>query len=206
LQATPVTRGQYRLYDAKHELIHTVDWLGVSDAFTKRAPKGDCPMINVTWYDAWVFARWIGGRLPTEAEWEYACRAGTQTTFSFGDDDKELGKYAWFADNADGQTHPVGQKMPNRWGLYDMPGNVDDWFDEEYYAKSPKEDPPGPSDGSIRVFRGGGWWGVAGGCRAAYSTDMVSVAALQKAKKLVQELGGVKEAKQALAALGQLLD
>ena len=90
-------------------------------------------------------------RLPSEAEWEYAARAGTNTRWSFGDDASKLGEYAWFKDNAEGKSHPVGQKKPNPWGLYDMYGNiaefVRDEHQEDYYAKSPKENPTGPSLG-----------------------------------------------------------
>jgi len=91
-------------------------------------------------------------RLPTEAEWEYACRAGTTTKYFFGDDPSKLGEYAWFEDNDGGKSHPVGQKKPNPWGLYDICGNVvervSDKYAKDYYAKSPKEDPTGPSQGT----------------------------------------------------------
>jgi formylglycine-generating enzyme required for sulfatase activity len=112
------------------------------------------------------------GRLPTEAEWEYACRAGTITEYSFGDDAKELGKYAWFGENSDGHTQPVGAKKPNPWGLYDMHGNVwewcNDWCDWQYYEKSPRDDPPGPSKAARRVDGGGSWAVGAEYCRSAY--------------------------------------
>jgi formylglycine-generating enzyme required for sulfatase activity len=98
-------------------------------------------------------------RLPTEAEWEYACRAGTTNFFSFGDASSEGDVYAWTAENSDAATHPIGQKRPNPWGLYDMHGNVWewclDWFAE--YPAAPVTDPLGPPQGKFKVFRGGGW-------------------------------------------------
>jgi formylglycine-generating enzyme required for sulfatase activity len=110
-------------------------------------------------------------RLPTEAEWEYAARAGTTSAYSFGDDAGSLGQYAWYADNSGKKTHPVGQKQSNAWGLYDMHGNVwewvQDWHGENYYSSSPSTDPKGPSSGSGRVTRGGCWINDAGGCRSA---------------------------------------
>lgn len=114
-------------------------------------------------------------RLPTEAEWEYACRCGTTTVFSFGDDERRLGDYAWYQDNASGTTHPVGQKQPNLWGLYDMHGNVwewcHDWFAESRSPTVPSTDPQGPATPSVsnhRVLRGGSWNFSAADGRSAY--------------------------------------
>jgi formylglycine-generating enzyme required for sulfatase activity len=113
-----------------------------------------------------------GYRLPTEAEWEYACRAGGTGKYCFGDADRELPQYAWFKPHSQGKPQPVGQKRPNRWGLYDMHGNVwqwcHDWYGAIYYAESPAEDPHGPASGQTRVLRGGAWDCTAEKCRAAY--------------------------------------
>ncbi len=142
------------------------------------------PVVNVSWNDAVAFCKWLSRkegktyRLPTEAEWEYACRAGTTTRYYSGDDPETLAKVANVADAAakaqfpdwnhgikasDGYvfTSPGGQFKPNAFGLYDMHGNVSqwcsDWYSEDYYTKSPTDDPTGPDSGIERVLRGGCW-------------------------------------------------
>jgi formylglycine-generating enzyme required for sulfatase activity len=141
------------------------------------------PVENVHWDEASAFCRKLAElpqeresraeyRLPTEAEWEYACRAGTTTTWYSGDDVDGLNEHAWFNNNAGGKTHPVRQKSPNAWGLYDMHGNLwewcNDWYDAAYYGKSPTDDPPGAPGGSHRVSRGGSWFDMAVFGRSAF--------------------------------------
>ena len=144
------------------------------------------PEERVSWEDAVAFCKKLSelpeekaaGRtycLPTEAEWEYACRAGTTTTFSVGDDDSELGDHAWFGGNSNGSAHPVGQKKPNAWGLHDMHGNVFEWCHDWYgdYPSDSVSDPSGPSSGSHRVYRGGSWFNTAGYCRSSYRSRYI---------------------------------
>jgi formylglycine-generating enzyme required for sulfatase activity len=113
-----------------------------------------------------------GYRLPTEAEWEYACRAGSDDVYSFGNEPRILGDYGWFADNSGKKTHPVGQKKANAWGLYDMHGNVAEWchdiYDKNYYQSSPDRNPRGPVVGKEYVLRGGSWKSPADALRSAY--------------------------------------
>jgi formylglycine-generating enzyme required for sulfatase activity len=137
----------------------------------------DCPVESVSWNAVQVFIDELNSltsknyRLPTEAEWEYAARAGTTTKWYCGDDGSCLDDIAWYQDNSGDQTHLVGQKDPNAWGLYDMSGNVwewcSDWYDEDYYSSSPDTDPQGPDSGSKRVIRGGSWMGPAMWCRSS---------------------------------------
>jgi formylglycine-generating enzyme required for sulfatase activity len=135
------------------------------------------PVEQVNWNDCQAFldklnAKVGGARfhLPSEAQWEYACRAGTKTKYFFGDDEEKLDDYMWHGEDA-APTHPVGGKKPNPWGLYDMYGNVcdwcQDWYEADYYAKSPVDDPPGPATGVMRVFRGSAFQLQAGWCRSA---------------------------------------
>lgn len=145
----PVTVGQYRALDETTEGAEAH------------------PVTNVDWFSARLFAAWVGGRLPTEAEWEHACRAGSDTAWPFGDDVKALGNYAWFDDD---RTHPVGEKRPNALGLQDMLGSVWEWCEDRFgsYSAAPEDNPSGPPRGFARVLRGGSsWWGAAG-CRSAF--------------------------------------
>ena len=128
-------------------------------------PSDDYPVVNVSYHDAVAFCRWLSEneqevyRLPSEAEWEYACRAGTLGRWCVGDEDRLLGSFAWYGPNSDGKPHAVGQKSPNGFGLFDMHGNVWEWcsdrFGVAYYKSSPLRNPNGPSSGRNRVLRGG---------------------------------------------------
>ena len=169
----------------------TTPWKG--EEYVKEGDR--YPATQVSWEDATEFCRKLtmqeqaagrlesaeSYRLPTEAEWEYACRAGTTTRFHFGNKEGALGDYAWCRANTinadESYSHEVGRKRANAWGLFDMHGNVPEWcsdrFDRDYYRVSPMDDPRGPSTSSIRVVRGGGWSYPASFCRSAYRSGGV---------------------------------
>ncbi|MDR0379376.1 MAG: formylglycine-generating enzyme family protein [Candidatus Accumulibacter sp.] len=164
-------------YLGKHEVTQA-QWMAVMDDNPSEFKGRDNPVENVSWNDAQEFIRRLNAkegtdkyRLPTEAEWEYAARAGTTTRYSFGDDTSNIDRHAWYRGNSGDRTHPVGQKEPNPRGLYDMHGNVwewvQDWYGEDYYAQSPASDPRGPVEGTHRVLRGGGWSSIARSLRSA---------------------------------------
>ena len=189
----------YRQYLPGEGLRHRVRitrpyWLGVTDVTQEEYQRvmgsnpsklqGDPkrPVEMVSWDDAVEFCRRLSELpeetaarrryvLPTEAQWEYACRAGTTTRWYSGDDEAGLADVAWFEKNAGGQTHPVAQKRANAWGLFDMHGNVfewcQDWYDEDYYRKSATDDPAELAGGNNRVFRGGSCQLPSGYCRSA---------------------------------------
>ena len=180
-------------------LVTQGEFLAVMGFNPSTFPGDSNPVETVSWFNATNYcgkltqsertARRISTnsvyRLPTEAEWEYACRAWTSTRFSYGDDPgyTNLTNYAWYADNSGGTTHPVGQKLPNPWGLYDMHGNVAEWC-QDWYAPYPGGiaiDPQGPATGSLRIGRGGPWFRTASiGFRSAWrngaSTDIMGAA------------------------------
>jgi len=191
----PVTVGQFRAfinatgYRTQAEVEGTAhqwtqkDWLPVAGLNWRNpgfAQTDEHPVVCVSWNDAMAFCGWLSGKdgraygLPTEAQWEYACRAGATTLWNFGDDESRVGEHAWFCENSGGTTHPVGRKKPNAWGLCDMHGNMyewcDDWFAADYYGVSPADDPQGPPGGEGRVLRGGCWLAVGNRCASRGSS------------------------------------
>jgi formylglycine-generating enzyme required for sulfatase activity len=201
LGVTEITQAQYQKVMGKNPSYFWGDRVAERHPQTGRVIKevesSNHPVEQVSWEDAVEFCKKLSDlpqekaagrvyRLPTEAEWEYACRAGSKSAYSFGDERDSLDDYAWYGENGDGKTHPVGQKKPNGWGLYDMHGNVWEWCNDWYgdYPKGAVSDPVGPREpalasgfpksaasrqpGSYRVFRGGCWYVVAANCRSAF--------------------------------------
>jgi formylglycine-generating enzyme required for sulfatase activity len=154
--------------DADEKPAHSVTlsdfWIGKTEITngqygfllqTYHEGEANLPVVDATWENADAACRRLGGRLPTEAEWEYAARAGSTTTWSFGADEKRLGDYAWFKDNAGGRPHPVGTKKANAWGLHDLYGNAWEWVADGYglYPAGAQTDPA--PKGENHVLRGG---------------------------------------------------
>ena len=161
MQTTEVTQGM---------------WVAIMGSNPSDFQGDNLPVENVSWDDCQEFIvklnhrdRGTNYRLPTDSEWEYACRAGTTTRFNLGGSDSDLDCAGWYNGNSDSKTHPVGQKQANSWGLYDMHGNVWEWCEDWYdaYPSGSVTNPHGPSSGSNRVNRGGGWRSYAQNCRSA---------------------------------------
>ena len=166
------------LYIGKYEVTQK-QWRDVMGDNPSYFTGDNLPVEQVSWDDVQEFIMKLNEkegtnkyRLPSEAEWEYACRAGTTTVYSFGDDKSKLGDYAWYDDNSGGKTHPVGQKKPNPWGLHDLHGNVLEWVQDRWHGNYDGA----PTDGSAwescdsaddRVLRGGSWRTAAWACRSA---------------------------------------
>ena len=187
LQTTPVTQGQWQIL------------MGDNPSHFQQCGE-DCPVETVSWDDAQEFIKKLNELekidkyyLPTEAEWEYACRAGSTNKWCFGQDEAKLGEYAWYDDGyrpktdrglwhydeseraSHLKTYPVGQKKPNAWGLYDVHGNVWEWCQDWYgeYPAGPVTDPQGPPSGEHRVLRGGSWGYDARSSRSASRYDNI---------------------------------
>jgi formylglycine-generating enzyme required for sulfatase activity len=193
MQTTEVTQGQWKA------VMATEPWKGKS--LVKEG--ANYAASYVSWNDAVAYCEKLSEkegktyRLPTEAEWEYACRAGTQTTWSFGDDEKVLGDYGWCRENAWGidekYAHQVELKKPNAFGLYGMHGNVSEWCDDyyerDYYKQSSENNPTGPTSGYIYVLRGGSWNYGTRDSRSAHRGGTVAVVRLPHVGfRLVREL------------------
>ena len=182
-QVTLTQAFELGVYEVTQEQYEAV--MGTNPSYFK-GPQN--PVADVSWNDAVEFCRKLSAmpaekkagyvyRLPTEAEWEYACRAGTTTMYSFGDSESELGAYAWYDVNTDDRAHPVGQKRPNPWGLYDMHGNVWEWCQDWHgeYPSGDVTDPMGPPQGEGRVLRGGSFDDRSSNVRSAVRSSGLPV-------------------------------
>ncbi len=181
-----VTIAQFRRFveatsyqtEAQRDRRVSRDGRPIQGQISETAVRDDGPVTHVTWNDALAFCQWLSRqedaiyRLPTEAEWEYACRAGTETPWSFGDRSQDLAEHAWYAANSKGGVHPVGQKKPNAWGLFDLHGNVSewcaDWMAKDYKLPPSGDDSTGASSGYWRIYRGGAWDSAAVFTRSAF--------------------------------------
>ena len=176
--AHSVTLSSY--YIAETEVTQA-QWRAVMGSNPSSFTGDNRPVEQVTWYDAKKFCERLSeltGRtylLPTEAQWEFAARGGNQSQGYRYSGSNTISDVAWYVSNSSNTTHSVKQKQPNELGLYDMSGNVwewcSDWYNSSYYSSSSQTNPTGPSSGSNRVLRGGGWRSYAGGCRVAYRYD-----------------------------------
>ena len=163
-------------YLGKYEVTQS-QWIKVMGSNPSYFKSSGLPVENISWNDVQSFITKLNAmtgqkfRLATEAEWEYACRAGSDAQYCFGDDENKLDEYAWYSNNSESRTHPVGQKKPNEFGLYDILGNVWEWcadrYSNTYYSVSPKNDPKGPASGKDRILRGGCWSSSTIGIRSA---------------------------------------
>jgi len=148
---TPVTVGAYKRFASA-----TVQQMPSAPNFNSNWTNDNMPIVDVSWNDSQAYCQWAGGRLPSEAEWEYAARGGS-TDARYG----PIDDVAWYTSNSGGRTQDVARKRANGFGLYDILGNVsqwvNDWYEAHYYQSSPSSDPPGPSSGQLRVLRGGSW-------------------------------------------------
>jgi len=184
----PVTQEQYYAVMGKNPSAVTSDYFRHHES--KVIDTRHYPVEHVTWDMATAFCGELRQfdkqqrkfSLPTEAEWEYAQRAGTTTIYSFGDDPTDITLYAWYSGNSGGKTHEVGTKKPNAWGLYDMEGNVwhwcADWYAADYYLRSPAVDPQGPDRGTLRVVRGNQYSSVRGSLPGSGALNSRSAARL----------------------------
>lgn len=186
MAAVPVTVAQYRAFEPDYRPYHQ-----------DKVPDDDLsmhPAETITWYQAFAFCRWLsaslpwarGVRLPTEEEWEYACRAGTQSRFWSGDMEADVDRVDWYSKNSGGRTHRVGKKEANPWGLYDLHGNVWEWTLSEWSkdyagresgvvvdpaAESAEPAALAAASGAVRVFRGGSYWNEIRNLRSAYRNE-----------------------------------